>query len=96
MAKSPPKKKNIKDIDKRYDTAIIDLPYNLSSRATEKDIIHIIDSTVKITNRLVIVSIADITNLINNTGFEISNYCTVSKRGKRTFSRKIWVCEKNE
>ncbi|MBE9468899.1 MAG: methyltransferase domain-containing protein, partial [Bacteroidetes bacterium] len=87
---------DIKDIRKRYDTAIIDLPYNLYSRATDSEILHIIESTAEITDRLVIVSTSDITNLIINTGFIISDYCTVSKRGKTNFARKIWVCEKNE
>lgn len=86
---------DIKDISERYDAAIIDLPYNLYSSATDNDILHIIKSTGEITDRLVIVSIADITNLISKTGFRISDYCSVSKRGKRNFARKIWVCEKN-
>jgi tRNA G10 N-methylase Trm11 len=84
---------DIKDISKRYDAAIIDLPYNLYSSATYIDIIHIIEATAKITDRLVIVSTADITNLILNTGFKISDYCSVYKRGKKSFARKIWVCE---
>ena len=83
---------DIKDMSKRYDAAIIDLPYNLLSIATDHDILHIIESTAEITDRLVIVSTSDITNLINHTGFRISDYCSVSKRGKRNFTRKIWVC----
>ena len=71
------------------------LPYNLVSNATNNDILHIIESTADNTDRLVIVSTSDITNLISNTGFRISDYCTVSKSGKRNFTRKIWVCEKN-
>jgi tRNA (guanine10-N2)-dimethyltransferase len=87
---------DIKDISLRYDAAIIDLPYNLFSSATDNAILHIIKSTAKITDRLVIVSASDITNLISNTGFRLSDYCSVSKRGKTNFARKIWVCEKNE
>lgn len=86
---------DIKDISKRYDAAIIDLPYNLFSSATDDDILHIIKSTTEITDRLVIVSISDITSLINNVGLKISDYCSVSKKGKTNFARKIWVCEKN-
>jgi len=87
---------DIKDISKKYDAAIIDLPYNLFSDATDNDILHIVVSTAAIADRLIIVSISDITNLINNIGFKISDYCSVSKRGKKTFARKIWVCERNE
>jgi tRNA G10 N-methylase Trm11 len=86
---------DIKDISKRYDAAIIDLPYNLFSDANENDILHIIESTAKITNQLVIVSTSDITTLISKAGLRISDYCSVNKRGKANFNRKIWVCEKN-
>lgn len=86
---------DIKDISKRYDAAILDLPYNLSSRATDHDIAHIMESAAEITDRLVIVSTADLTNLISNVGFRISDHCSVSKSGKTTFTRQIWVCEKN-
>jgi len=86
---------DIKDISRRYDAAIIDLPYNLLSDATDDDFLHIIESATEITDRLVIVSISDITNLVSNAGLSISDYCIVSKRGKSTFARKIWVCEKN-
>ncbi|MBI9066635.1 MAG: methyltransferase [Salinivirgaceae bacterium] len=86
---------DIKDLSKRYEAAIIDLPYNLFTRSTDNDILHIIESTAKITDRFVIVSSSDITNIITNTGFRILDYCSVSKRGKINFARKIWVCEKN-
>jgi len=86
---------DIKDISKRYDAAIVDLPYNLLSVATDKDIIHIVESTSAITDRLVIVSISDITNIIKNTKLSISDYCVVGKPGNVKFARRIWVCEKN-
>ena len=85
---------DIKDLNHRYDTAIIDLPYNLFTSATDSDIEHIIEATAEITDRLVIVSTSNITNLISHIGFSIVDYCSVSKRGKTTFARKIWVCEK--
>ena len=85
---------DVKDIRKKYDAAIIDLPYNLFTSATDDDISHIIESTSEITDRLVIVSTSDITNVINNIGFRIEDYCSVSKRGKTNFARKIWVCER--
>jgi len=86
---------DIKDISKNYEAAIIDLPYNLFSSASDNDILHIIESTAEITNQLVIVSTSDITNLICKVGFRISDHCSVSKKGKTNFARKIWVCEKN-
>jgi len=85
---------DIKDITKRYDAVILDLPYNLYSSATDSEIEHIINSAAEISNRLVIVSISDLTKLLSKTGFSIVDYCIVSKRGRSNFSRKIWVCEK--
>ncbi|GLR19938.1 TRM11 family SAM-dependent methyltransferase [Portibacter lacus] len=87
---------DIKTIQKTYDVAIIDLPYNLMSVATELDLFHIIKSTTEITDRMVIVSASDISSLIANVGFRVSDSCSVSKKGKTTFARKIWVCEKDE
>lgn len=87
---------DIKDISQRYDAVILDLPYNLYSSATDTEISHIVKSATEISNRLVIVSISDITDLINETGYEISDYCIISKRGRSNFARKIWVCEKLE
>ena len=84
---------DIKDISKRYDAAILDLPYNLYTDATENDILHIIKSTATITDRLVIVSTSDIVDIINSTGLTVIDRCNVSKRGKANFTRKIWVCE---
>lgn len=86
---------DIKDLDKSYDAAIIDLPYNLYSAATYNQVVHIIESTAKIANHLVIVSTLDITEIIGNVGFIISDYCDVKKIGKGDFTRKLWVCEKN-
>lgn len=87
---------DIKDISKRYEAAIIDLPYNLFSHATDTNVAHIIESTAKITDRIVIVSTTDITDLIGNTGFRVSDYCGVTKNGKANFTRRIWLCEKHK
>ncbi len=85
---------DIKNISKRYQAVIIDLPYNLFSNVTDAEIINIIESSAEITDRIVIASIADITQLIHNAGFIISDYCSIGKSGKRKFTRKIWVCDK--
>ncbi len=85
---------DIKDITKRYDAAIIDLPYNLFTKVSDDTNLHIIKSAANITNRLVIVSTLDITDLINSIGFKLLDQCSVKKKGKKNFSRRIWVCEK--
>ena len=85
---------DIAELEKQYDTAIVDLPYNLYSNASENDILHILESAAKISKRLVIVSTADISEQIVHIGHQITDHCTVSKSGKRVFTRQIWVCEK--
>lgn len=87
-------KSDIKDISQRYDAAIIDLPYNLFSCADDDHVSHIIESTAEVSDRLVIVSTSDISPFINKTGFSITDHCEVSKRGKATFTRRVWLCEK--
>ncbi len=84
---------DIKDITQRYDAAIIDLPYNIYSQASESDVLHIIRSTSAITDRIVIVSTVAIEDSIRSAGLRVVDYCTVPKRGKAKFTRRIWVCE---
>lgn len=86
---------DIKDIDKKYDVAIIDLPYNLYTYSNDTITLNIIESTAKLTTRIVIVSTSDIENMIKKSGLKISDFCTVEKSGRSTFTRKIWVCERN-
>ncbi|MFA6617584.1 MAG: methyltransferase domain-containing protein [Candidatus Neomarinimicrobiota bacterium] len=86
---------DIKDISKNYDAAIIDLPYNLFSYASDDDILNIIQSTARITDRLVIVSGSDMSSLISMSGLKIIDHCSLKKRGNTSFTRKIWLCDKH-
>jgi tRNA (guanine10-N2)-dimethyltransferase len=85
---------DIKDLNKKYDAAIIDLPYNLYSYSDDSITSNIIESTAKLTTRIVIVSISDIEDVIKKSKLKINDFCTVEKKGRSTFARKIWVCEK--
>lgn len=84
---------DIKDLDKKYDASIIDLPYNLYSYSNDNITLNIIASTAKLTSRVVIVSISDIEAVIKKSGLKISDFCTIEKRGKSKFTRNIWICE---
>lgn len=84
------------DLNKKYDAAIIDLPYNLFTLASNEEVVHIIQHTALLTHRLVIVSIADMEEIISQVGFQVTASCTVRKKGKSKFARRIWVCEKNQ
>jgi tRNA (guanine10-N2)-dimethyltransferase len=85
---------DIKDLTQKYDAAIIDLPYNLYSYSDDVITSNIIESTVKLSSRIVIVSKSDIEAVIKKSGLKIIDFCTVEKRGRSTFTRSIWVCEK--
>lgn len=84
---------DIDAINKQYDAAIIDLPYNLYSPASDLDLQHIITSTSKITNRLIIVSAKEIESELKKAGLKLLDHCFIKKRGKANFKREIWVCE---
>lgn len=84
---------DIQDISKRYDAAIIDLPYNISCNATEEDMLNIIGSAANISNRIAIVSNTDISNIIHSIQLNLLDYCEIGKKGRTDFSRKIWLCE---
>jgi len=85
---------DIKDHVGSYDCAIVDLPYNLYSLVDDSTTEHIINSTVKLADRVVIVSTSDIKETIKKSGLKVKDFCIVEKREKSKFARKIWVCEK--
>jgi tRNA G10 N-methylase Trm11 len=85
---------DIVDVTQNFEAAIIDLPYNHFTKIEDDVHEHIINSAVKITDNLLIISTTDITKLIHSTGSKITDICVVTKKGKKVFSRKIWVCER--
>ncbi len=87
-------KSDIKDLDKKYDAIIIDLPYNIYTTSNDTIGQNIISSAAKFSSRIVIVSVSDISSLIENAGLKTVDFCTVGKRGKSGFERRVWVCER--
>lgn len=85
---------DVSDLDKAYDAVIVDLPYNLYSYSTDAITESIIQSAANKSTRVVIVSIADIKEVIDKADLSVMDFCTVEKRGKSGFTRSIWVCEK--
>lgn len=85
---------DIKDLEKKYDAAIIDLPYNLYSYSNDYITKKILQSVSKISQKIAIVSTSNISNIIKQSELSIVDYCVVEKRGKSKFERKIWVCKR--
>lgn len=80
---------DINKITETYDVAIIDLPYGLYSGITEKQQKDIINSSRRITKKLVIITSMDMDEDITSAGFTIADSCTVAKG---FFARYIRVC----
>lgn len=86
---------DINQLERQYDTAIVDLPYNFYSYSDEGITANIIQSAAHIAQRIIIVSTDDIGTHLERNKLKVTDYCTVVKKGKSTFSRSIWVCEKD-
>ncbi len=82
---------DIKDIQGKYNAAIVDLPYNLFCRADDETLSHIIRSAAKVANKLVIVSTSDISGMIESCGLSMIDQCSIGKMGKTKFERKIFL-----
>ncbi len=87
---------DIKNLNQNYDAIIIDLPYNHYSYSDDTVALNIISSAAKLADRLVIVSMSDISSMLKQCELKITDFCTVEKRGKSKFTRNIWVCEKED
>lgn len=83
---------NLHELQGSYDGIIIDLPYGISSTMGSDERRDIIRSASRITNRIVIVSIEDIDEYLEDTGFTIEDSCKVSKM---RFVRQISICKRN-
>lgn len=82
--------RDIRKVTESYDSAIIDMPYNLCSVVTPQEQLEMLESTRKFSKKLVVVTIETIDSIIENAGFTIVDRCIVSKGG---FIRQIIVCE---
>ena len=80
---------DISEVIKHYDVAILDMPYNHFSHATEENQFHLLEQARRIADKVVIVSVADIDHMLNEIGFTIVDRCTTRKGN---FVRQIIVC----
>ncbi|GAE94931.1 RNA methylase [Gracilibacillus boraciitolerans JCM 21714] len=86
----------VKDIaveEGHYDVAIIDMPYNLFCQATPEEQYAIIKHAKRIADRVVILTIEDMDQMILMAGFTIVDRGVANKGKKGLFSRQVIVCE---
>ncbi|MDX8047281.1 methyltransferase domain-containing protein [Gracilibacillus sp. S3-1-1] len=85
--------KDIADEEAHYDVAIIDMPYNLAAQSTLEEQYTIIQHARRIANRVVILTIEDMDEMIGKAGFTIVDRGVANKGEKALFSRQVIVCE---
>jgi tRNA G10 N-methylase Trm11 len=85
--------KDIVDEQGHYDVAIVDMPYNIYSRATTEEQYTIIKHARRIADKMVILTIEDMDEMILKAGFTIVDRGVANKGVKALFSRQVLVCE---
>ncbi|MBM7094427.1 RNA methyltransferase [Bacillus sp. H-16] len=83
--------KDIREISKHYDVAIIDMPYNLCSVLEPEDQFEMLVSARNFASKVVVVTIEPIDEAVIQAGFEIADRCVFKKNGR--FKREVLVCK---
>ncbi|WP_025786300.1 TRM11 family methyltransferase [Sporosarcina sp. D27] len=79
----------IEEAPGHYDSAVIDMPYNLYTHVTREQQASILQAARTLTDKLVIVTIESMDDLLIDAGFEIVDRCIAKKAH---FEREIVVC----
>lgn len=85
-------KVSIHNLNKHYDVAIMDIPYNLYTPITYVEQCKMIQSSRKICDKMVMVTFEDMSKEINQAGFLILDSCLRKKTEYVKFGRYIYVC----
>ncbi len=91
--KSHVKTGDIKDIEEHYDAAIVDIPYGILTSTDKANQMMIIKNAKRISDKLVLVACADMTEELIAENFEIIDRCSVRKSRNNDFIRYIWICK---
>lgn len=84
-------KKDIHQLDKHFDVAIMDIPYGVYSPFTYEQQLSLIDATTSITNRLLLVSHIPMDDALEKAGYHIIDKCCIIKS---KFERYMTLCER--
>lgn len=80
----------ISEVEDHYDVAIIDMPYNLYTHVTKEEQQSILTHARRFADKVVVVTIDTIDDMVSKAGFEIQDRC-IAKKGQ--FSRQILLCK---
>lgn len=80
---------DMRELEGRYDAAIVDLPYNLCSKLSAEERMSLLQGARRLADKAVVVSTEDIEPDLRQAGFEVLDRCEVRKG---TFARQIAVC----
>src|SRR5690625_613540 len=80
----------IADVTSYYDVAIVDLPYNIFTHTSPEDQLSILKHARRIADKVIVVTIDTIDQLVEAADFQIKDRC-IAKKGR--FSRQVLVCE---
>ena len=80
----------IEEVTEHYDSAIIDLPYNLCHTASPEEQLSILIHANRIADRIVVVTGEPIDDMVVEAGLIIKDRCEAKKPG---FTREILLCE---
>jgi tRNA G10 N-methylase Trm11 len=84
------KYEDMRAITRKYDVAIIDLPYNLCSVISPKEQLEMLQSARRFADRVVVVTVEPVEEILSHAGFMIVDRA-VAKKG--VFTREVIVCE---
>ncbi|UVI30823.1 TRM11 family SAM-dependent methyltransferase [Paenibacillus spongiae] len=84
---------DIRSLEGNYDTAIVDLPYNLCSVMPPEERLDMLSSARRLARRIVIITTEVIDDDVDQAGLVIRDRCAVRK-GR--FERQVLVCSPSE
>lgn len=83
-------KTDMLETTKHYDVSILDLPYGHTSKISQEEQISLIRKTKEISDKSVIITMDDMSELIYSVGFKIIDQCKIKK--SNSFTRYVTVC----
>ena len=83
-------KTNMLETTKHFDVAILDLPYGHTSVISQDEQIALIRKTKEISDKSVIITMDDMSDIIQDVGLKIIDQCKIKK--SNSFTRYVTVC----